>query len=1044
MNPDDSLSGRGRGRAVSRKKKSVVGRERDSSCSSSDLSLESGTPSDSSNSSSSRSPSSSPPPPCEERDRKGRGHGVGIPGSLEKTPGSTKGRGRAKKKLSGSDVTTSTTSISSTNSTSESDPDLSLPLSDLQLESRRALPTTVGLTGGYDNSHALLLPPQKRKLGHFPGVSNSGNRPCQVLTNHFNMTVKVPEGVVYMYEVNITPPWTRKYRRSDKVLYQEAIRLWKEACPAVAGEKFCWVFDGHQILYSTKKHHHSDFNNIKLTVWCAEEEKHVEMMVSEVTLVMDIKITQDLLDWSCKGRSGGIPQDSIEALNVILKQAAVTDLGWTSIGRCFFPAEGKPIDLGFGKEAWTGLFSSVRPFGWKDHGMLLSLNVDTSNKPAVKALHLTESSYMAEVLPQKRYGPLDIKAGLTDRQIVALGKDLQQLKVRYEVPDKNGVRKRQYRVNDVRRLSANKEKIQVDGELINIVQYFKKQYGLNLKYPNLPCLWVGARDKTTYIPMEYCKLMAQPMPKKKRLPDDAIATMIRQTAIKPLDRQKKIMEGLQANNKIYKNDPYARQFGISLSGTMSKLTGRILNPPSIEYKQKDKNTKNIVEINKNNPGKWFMDKQHFVDGVSVKKWALLDMASLTDAQQTEVTAGFLSVGRENGINFSTGPALRKANMRDAVDSPDKIETYLEDLKQSFERTGAKLELIVIVFPFKAGLVYDKIKQLGDNQLNLTTQCCLKPNLYKKGDLNKQVIANICLKINSKLGGINHVLSKACRPKMLKRPVMIMGADVSHPAPETRGVKPSIAAIVASMEPRAVQYEVEVRVQDRGLDNNEEVINDMKNATKNLLMKFYRANSQRKPEKLVMFRDGVSEGQFLTVLAEELVAIRAACTELEEGYNPPITFVVVQKRHHTRFFPADNNKYKNGNALAGTVVDQGINHPTEGDFYLVSHEGIQGTSRPCHYQVLWDDSNMSADELETLAYYLCHLYSRCTRSVSYPTPTYYAHLVADRARKHHNDLAGADCGGSSTGSAGSVKLTEQERIKIQQVLEKGVEKAMYFV
>ena len=48
--------------------------------------------------------------------------------------------------------------------------------------------------------------------------------------------------------------------------------------------------------------------------------------------------------------------------------------------------------------------------------------------------------------------------------------------------------------------------------------------------------------------------------------------------------------------------------------------------------------------------------------------------------------------------------------------------------------------------------------------------------------------------------------------MLKKPVMIMGADVSHPVPESRGVKPSIAAIVASMEPRAVQYEVEVRVQ----------------------------------------------------------------------------------------------------------------------------------------------------------------------------------------------------------------------------------------
>ena len=131
-------------------------------------------------------------------------------------------------------------------------------------------------------------------------------------------------------------------------------------------------------------------------------------------------------------------------------------------------------------------------------------------------------------------------------------------------------------------------------------------------------------------------------------------------------------------------------------------------------------------------------------------------------------------------------------------------------------------------------------------------------------------------------------------------------------------------------------------------------------------------------------------------------------------------------------------------MAGTVVDQGINHPTEGDFYLLSHEGIQGTSRPCHYQVLWDDSQFSADELEVLSYYLCHLYSRCTRAVSYPTPTYYAHLVAERARKHHNDLAGADCGGSSTGSSGSARLTESERIRIQEILEKGVEKPMYFV
>ena len=157
------------------------------------------------------------------------------------------------------------------------------------------------------------------------------------------------------------------------------------------------------------------------------------------------------------------------------------------------------------------------------------------------------------------------------------------------------------------------------------------------------------------------------------------------------------------------------------------------------------------------------------------------------------------------------------------------------------------------------------------------------------------------------------------------------------------------------------------------------------------------------------------------------------------FNLFIVFILV---YWFRFFPVDNNKYKNGNALAGTVVDQGINHPTEGDFYLLSHEGIQGTSRPCHYQVLWDDSDFSADELEVLAYYLCHLYSRCTRAVSYPTPTYYAHLVAERARKHHNELAYSD-GGSTSGSSGN-DLTDVQKRNIKRIVEEGVKKAMYFV
>lgn len=44
-----------------------------------------------------------------------------------------------------------------------------------------------------------------------------------------------------------------------------------------------------------------------------------------------------------------------------------------------------------------------------------------------------------------------------------------------------------------------------------------------------------------------------------------------------------------------------------------------------------------------------------------------------------------------------------------------------------------------------------------------------------------------------------------------------------------------------------------------------------------------------------------------VLYYELLAIREACISLEKEYQPGITYIVVQKRHHTRLFCADRNE-----------------------------------------------------------------------------------------------------------------------------------------
>ncbi|CAN6298683.1 unnamed protein product, partial [Urochloa humidicola] len=89
----------------------------------------------------------------------------------------------------------------------------------------------------------------------------------------------------------------------------------------------------------------------------------------------------------------------------------------------------------------------------------------------------------------------------------------------------------------------------------------------------------------------------------------------------------------------------------------------------------------------------------------------------------------------------------------------------------------------------------------------------------------------------------------------------------------------------------------------------------------------------------------------------------------------VTAMIVQKQHHTRLFANNHNDQRtvdrSGNILPGTVVDSKICHPTEFDFYLCSHAGIQGTSRPAHYHVLWDGNKFTADELQTLTNNLCY-------------------------------------------------------------------------
>jgi len=202
-----------------------------------------------------------------------------------------------------------------------------------------------------------------------------------------------------------------------------------------------------------------------------------------------------------------------------------------------------------------------------------------------------------------------------------------------------------------------------------------------------------------------------------------------------------------------------------------------------------------------------------------------------------------------------------------------------------------------------------------------------------------------------------------------------------------------------------------------------------------LRRFFDYNG-RPPERILFYRDGVGLSQFAIIQEREISAIRRACRRVGgDTYSPKLVFVVVQKRNHCRIFSMQGNRVDN--AQPGTVVDKEITTAAQFDFYMCSHFGLKGTSRPTHYHVLCDDLTLRSDDLQRFTFDLCHLYARCTKIVSSPAPTYYAHLAAYHAHYYmsnfkdeddnwetHSSISSSDSGG---GHFNAVQRHLQDRL-----------------
>ena len=556
----------------------------------------------------------------------------------------------------------------------------------------------------------------------------------------------------------------------------------------------------------------------------------------------------------------------------------------------------------------------------------------------------------------------------------------------------------------------------------SVYDYYKRVY--NHQCSGGSVLNVGTRERPTYVPPELCRILPGQPAGVKLTPGQTLA-MTRFSIRPPVANANTIVQNGPKRLGLAPLNGTVNAFSIKTTNPPNMITvdARILVSPSVVYRGDKK-----LEANDIRDAGWNLISVKFARGAHLKSWSFLSLrqngVGSHHNQYQAYFQAFQKTMRDSGIqvdDFKGGDSVNfDANWADQS---------LRDIFDKRSKLGGP-HLLVVILPSKdvsAMSLYNKIKVYGDVEFGVHTVCMTVSNLQ---DQKPGTFANISLKVNTKLGGMNHTLASSHCSLIRQGKTMVVGLDVTHPSPTSLGmlsgvkastgaqIAPSITAMVASKGQDLAQWPVEFCLQDQAREETVEatLISDL---LKTRLTVWRNANG-RLPENILVYRDGVSETQYEKTINKELEGMRQACKETytvdqQKQGLPRFSVIIVGKRHHTRFYVTEekNTQGRLKNTKPGTVVDRGVTEAHNWDFFLQPHAAIQGTARPAHYFVICDEifrdkelnptEEKPADMLERLTHEMSYLYVRATKAVSVCPPAYYADLACERARDYLAEL-----------------------------------------
>ncbi|XP_074527387.1 piwi-like protein 2 isoform X2 [Halichoeres trimaculatus] len=528
---------------------------------------------------------------------------------------------------------------------------------------------------------------------------------------------------------------------------------------------------------------------------------------------------------------------------------------------------------------------------------------------------------------------------------------------------------RTYRIDAIEWNKSPKDTFTLmDGTKTTFVDYYSKNYGINIKEMDQPLLMHRPKERAKpggkqvitgeilLVPeLSFMTGIPEKMRKDFRAMKD-LTMHINVSGEQHTHAIKQLLKNISSNPESLKE---LSRWGLEMGSDIVVIKGRTLPLETI-----------CLQTSSFTPGSdmsWSREvvRDASISCIPLNIWAIFYPRRCAE-QAEELVSTFHKVAGPIGVRLER-PI--RVELRD-----DRTETYVKSIHSQLT-SEPNMQLVVCIMVGNRDDLYSAIKKLCCVKSPIPSQAINVRTISQPQKL-KSVAQKILLQINSKLGGEPWTVIVPLKH------LMVVGVDVHH---DTSRVHQSVMGFVASVNSSLTRWYSRVTFQTP----TEELINGFRVCLLAALQKYHEVNHNL-PEKIVVYRDGVSEGQLRAVELYEVPQL-IKCFETFPSYEPKLVFIVVQKRINTTLYSVTSNSF--GSPPPGTVLDHTLTNRAWVDFYLMAHSIRQGCGLPTHYISLYNTANLTPDHLQRLTFKMCHLYWNWPGTIRVPAPCKYAHKLA---------------------------------------------------